>query len=409
MARLAGFAVLLSLLVPLWASPAWAKDKEGKSDEDEEEEETPAPSEDAFKDEEEDDEPAPQRLQEGDEVDDASDPTKEEEDEFDLGGEEDEEIDFDDTTEQETVKPREEGEDTAQLYRDAQKKYADLLPDEEILRWEQYLQKYPKSLFRDRIEARMEDLSQLMFSERVPGSDRGASSERDAALRELNFATPTRFSGVDPRSHATVGFEVGIPNWAGGEVDLEYQVLRPLSVHGGIDRGFSGGQFVVGGKYALIKSSRTGTIASGMLDLGMNFQPTYVSFRPMLGFGQRVNVAEGLDLQLVGGLSGELQSFPVLRWLGGFNAELRANDTLYLFAETTINQKAVTPQQGGVTREFTYWYCVGSFGLRFVPVKGKDIDQDGRLVMELGASSPYYHRYWGFYQGSVNFGGSYYF
>lgn len=405
MARHAGFAVLLSLLVPLWASSAWAKDK---SDEDQEEEEAPSPKEDEFKDEEEDEEPAPQRLGE-DDSEDTTDPTKEEEDEFNLDDEPEDDIDFRDATEQETVKPREEGEDTAQLYRDAQKKYADMLPDEEILQWEQYLQKYPKSLFRDRIEARMEDLSQLMFSERVPGSDKGASPERDAALRELNFATPSRFSSVDPRSHATVGVEIGIPNWAGGEIDLEYQILRQLSVHGGIDRGFSGGEFVVGGKYALIKSSRTGTIASGMLDVGLNFKPTYASFRPMLGIGQRLDVAQGLDLQLVGGLSGELQSFPVLRWIGGFNAELRPNDTVYIFAETTLSQKSVSPEQAGITREFAYWYAVGSFGLKFAPIKGKGVDKDGRLLMELGASSPYYHRYWGFYQGSVNFGASYYF
>lgn len=407
MRRLLGLSALLALSLPLWAGPAWAKDK--KDDDEDEVEETDRPSEDDFKEEDEDAEPAPTRLAE-DDVDDDADPTKEEEDEFDLGDDEpDDEIEFRDLSEQETVKPREAGEDTAQIYRDAQKKYDDLLPDEEILRWEQYLQEYPKSLFRDRIEARMEELSQLMFSERVPGSDKGATAERDAAKRELNFATPTRFSSVDPRSHATVGAEIGIPNWAGGRIDGEYQIIRNLSVHGGIARGFAGGEFVLGGKYALVKSARTGTIVTGALDVGLNFKPSYVGFRPWVGIGQRFDVMEGLDLQLVGGLSGELQSFPTLRWNGGFNAELRPNDTVYIFAETTLNHKAVHPMQGGIQRDFAFWYNTATFGLKFAPIKGKGVDKDGRVVLELAASTPYARNYWGFYQGAVQFSGHYYF
>lgn len=85
-----------------------------------------------------------------------------------------------------------------------------MTPDEEQLVWESYLAKYPKSLFRDRIEEHMEELSAIMFGERVPGSDKGSAGV-DAVDRELNFAQPFSLSSVDTRSHVSVGVQWGFP------------------------------------------------------------------------------------------------------------------------------------------------------------------------------------------------------
>ena len=188
--------VVAALLLSFSAAAKDKKDKDKDKDKDDDEVEAapePTVDEKAFKEApSEDDKDAPKRLEEGDK------------DETDDGGEldftdEDKEpaVKFNDDDEQKSVAARGPGEDTAQLFRSQQKACAEMTPDEETIAWEEYLKKYPNSLFKDRIDARMEELSTLLFSERVPGSDTGAKA-LDAAKRELNFATPARFYGVDP-------------------------------------------------------------------------------------------------------------------------------------------------------------------------------------------------------------------
>lgn len=406
MRRLIGIPLLLLAFTAATVPAAYAKDKDKKEkSEDDEDSELGKPTEagpeaDDFKEESDGTEaPPPTRLDSADkEEDDGKD------DDIDFSDDGDEpDIEFKDDSEQETVKERGPGEDTAQLYRDLQKKVAEMNPDEEQIAWENYLKKYPNSLFKDRIEARMEELSNLMFGERVEGSDRGDTGQKDAAKRELNFATPLSQPAVDARTRFTAGIQLGLPNWFGGHVDAEWAILRNLSVHGGLGRGFSGGEINLGGKYALIKSTRTRTILSGGLDATVNMGPAFLAVEPVVAFGQRINVAQGLDLQLTASLPLELRAPIVPRLYGGFHAELHANETVSIFLATNLDTKYLSNDDVNTFRFYT-----AMLGLKFTAMKGKGVDLNNRMLIDLGASVPVAHSYWGFYRGAIDIGGEYY-
>lgn len=396
MRRLVGPLLLTFLVLPLFVpSQALAADKKKDDDDDLPVDDATISPDDFAEDEE--DEPPTKRLESDDSEE--ADPDNLDFDEEDEGPA----LDFGDDTTQTTVQPRGPGEDTAQLYRDAQKKYGAMNAEEEILRWEKYLQKYPNSLYKDRVEQRMDELSQVLYGERVEGSDRG-EKPMDAALREINMARPQRFGGADPRTHLTAGLELGIPNWFGLRADFEYQLMRPWSAHGGIKRGFSGWELGVGTRYAVIKSSRTKTVISGGLDLNLNAAPTYVSIQPMIDIGQRIDLMDGLDLQLELAPVIELYAPAGLRYSYGFNANLQLNPVVGVFLETTGNMKYL-----GDDDVDGFIYNVGTFGLKFVPAQGKGENKDGRLVLNLAANVPYVANYWSFYQGNMQLGAEYYF
>lgn len=387
--------VLAALLV---AVPAWGKDKKKTDDEEAETQPELDVDEDDFKEAGDDDAPPPKRIEEDD---------KEEEggDDIDFSDDEDasEKLEFTDDDAQESVKPKGPGEDTASAYRDAQKKATDMTPDEEQLMWESYLKKYPNSLFRERIDTRMEELSAMMFGERVPGSDKGAGNV-DAVMRELNFALPVKMSPVDTRSHASVGFEWGFPTWFSLNADFEYQFLRQLSAHAAIKRDFAGWTVSPGAKYALIKSSRTGTILSGGLDFKLNTAPFFVAFRPTVAFGQRIRVMQGLDLQAQIAADIEARDDSDIRYFAGFHAELRPNEIVSVFWEWDFDVKYLSNPDVDSFRFFTT-----TFGLKFQAKKQDDDSGDGRINAGMGAALPYATNYWGFYQGGVDVLGDFYF
>ncbi len=398
---------LLSVLFAslLFAGPASAADKkkdaEKKSDEDDD---IPIGNdlnvdEDDFKDTEGGkDEPPAKRLE-------ADDKEETEEGELDFNdNDDDDDIKFTDDDGQETVKPRGPGEDTAQLYRDTQKRCKDSTPDEEQLVWEEYLRKYPKSLYRDRIDERMEEISAVMFGERVPGSDRGARG-LDAVQRELNWALPYGLSSIDPRSHISVGVQWGFPSWFGGKVDAEYAFMRQASAHVLLGRDFAGGVVQPGAKYAIIKSSRTGTILTAGLDIKLNMSPTFVAFRPIVSFGQRFRVMNGLDISAQMAADLEARDDSDIRYNWGLHGELRPNDVVSLFWEWAWDAKYLShPDVKDSFRFFTT-----TFGLKFNAQKPKTEQGDGRLDAGVGAAFPYASNYWGFYAGGVDIMGDYYF
>lgn len=328
------------------------------------------------------------------------------EDELDFGDDENEEDDLkftDGEDAQESVKPRQPGEDTAKLYRDTQKKCKDMTPDEEALVWEEYLKKYPKSLFRDRIDERMDELGALMFGERIPGSDKGARGV-DAADRELNFAVPFSLATVDPRSRISVGVQWGFPSWFGGKVDAEYAFTRQFSAHALLGLDFAGPILQPGAKYAIIKSSRTGTILTGGLDVKLNLSPTFVAFRPSILFGQRFRVAKGLDIGAQIAADIETREDSDIRWNAGLHAELRPNDIISLFWEWSWDAKYIShPDVDDSFRFFTT-----TFGLKFNAMKARNEQGGGKLDVGVGAVFPYATNYWGFYAGGVDIMADYY-
>ena len=406
MRRLIGLSALLALFAsgPAFAAP---KDKD-KSEEDEDYSDEPIPEAGDFEEEDED-VPPPPRLEEEDKEEDVGEP-----EDLDFTDEDEDELEFDDEEDQETVKPRGPGEDTAQIYRDTQKKLNEATPDEELIAWEAYLKKYPKSLFRERIETRSEELSAELFGERVPGSDQGARRE-DAANRELNFTSPLQFTSADPRTRIGGSAEIGIPNWFAPHLDAEFQLLRNFSAHAGIDQDVTGAAIVLGAKYGFIKSARTNTVVSGALDFKLNTGPTFPVLRPSILAGQKLPVLDGLYLQAEVGVDAELRDPAGLRMFYGFNAELRANEVVYAYLETTGTFKYL-----GATDTPTFQFLVASFGMKFVPSKGGFptvlanksglfITHDKKpIVIVLGANIPYSNKYWGFYRGSVTIGAEWY-
>ena len=89
-----------------------------------------------------------------------------------------------------------------------------------------------------------------------------------------------------------------------------------------------------------------------------------------------------------------------VRYTGGLSAELRANETVYAFAESQFNFRKV--------EDSLFQFNTVSFGLRFVPSKKVKEDGGSKAVIGIGANVPYLHDYWSLYQGAINADVNYY-
>ncbi len=297
----------------------------------------------------------------------------------------------------EDVGTRGPGEDTAKIYREALEEYARLGPDEEALAWERYLKKYPNSIFRARVEQRLDELNQELYEGRLD-----ASYERtgDAGKAELNFSQPLQLSNIDPRSKIRAGAGLGIPNYPLGVLDFEYQIKRELSAHAGFQTRFTGPSAEVGAKYALIKSARTQFLLTALGDFRFNTNPAFPAFTPQLGAGKRFEIgAVKIDVNLQGGT--EL-AFPVdssgsrslsPRVVGGGNIMVMPTDNVRAFVEANTYMKGF-----GEDRIGAFSFNQFSVGMQFVGRKSKT---EERYAATLGASVPYMQQYWGFHNGSV--------
>src|SRR5690606_7492957 len=98
--------------------------------------------------------------------------------------------------EEEGPEPQAPGSDTTQIYRAQLRAVEGLPPDEEVMAWEAYLERYPNSLFRSGIEQRIDELVSRGF-EQVHARRREATG--DAANRELFFVQPIHLPNVNPR------------------------------------------------------------------------------------------------------------------------------------------------------------------------------------------------------------------
>ena len=315
------------------AAPAWADDDDFDfGDLDAEDEDSDA------------DQPKP--VQDDGDLDD-SDP---DDDEFILqpsddadGGEEFEfEDDLLDEDPGEKVGTRGAGEDTAKIYREALDEYARMGPDEEALAWERYLKKWPNSIFKDRIEQRLDELNQELYEGRLDASYQRTG---DAGKAELNFSVPLHLESIDPRTKLRMGFEWGIPNWVNLFADYERQIFRELSAHAGVRQRFTGWTFETGARYAMIKSARTQFLLTAIGDVRFNLGPTFPAFRPQLGMGKRfefgstkmdVNLQGGSELALIRNEAGDSVFSPAS---GGANIMVMPSDTVRVYVETSTYMK----------------------------------------------------------------------
>ncbi|MCB9764813.1 MAG: hypothetical protein H6739_33870 [Alphaproteobacteria bacterium] len=360
-------------------------------------EDDPFDFEDDFDDDDDDDEDkddTPERLNEADEEIDLF--GEEEINEEDFGPSEGEGLKFDDELEE--LGEDEiggEGVDNVAIYREYRDSMDDLGPEEELLSWERYLDKYPNSLFKDRIDQRMEELTTELYDERLDGDRDGYTDNKD---REIYLAHPLLLENIDPRSRLRVNAGIGLGGYAVGLVDFEYQLLRQWSAHAGLQRRYTGGSFEVGTRYALVKSARLNTIVTGTLDFRYNLNPGFPGVRPMVAAGKRFDVLDGLDIQAQAGLDLEL---PVrssnnqsgrafgMRYVGGVNGTIHLSEVVAFFAEGSFNMKYIGWEDGG-----TFHFDVLTFGLKVSPKKAP-------VWIAGHANLPFYYNYWGYHFGSV--------
>ncbi len=283
------------------------------------------------------------------------------------------------------------GEDTADSYRAMLDQTEDMNAEDALLEWETYLEQYPNTVFMSQIERLLDELNTELYSGRIGGSG-GIGGEVDALQQELNLIQPILLETIDPRSRIRAGFEIGFPEYLNLVLDGEYQIFREFSVHAGVRRRYTGWNGEAGAKYAIVKSARTNTIVTGLLDLHVNSNPLFPAVRPQIGVAKLLDVGGGLHLQAQGGVdmeiwgdSGGLQ----LRYVGGANAFYWASDTVGAFVETSINMKPTAEDQIGSFR-----FNVFTFGLRFFP---------GASPANIGVSAnvPYTTNYWGYHFGAV--------
>lgn len=283
--------------------------------------------------------------------------------------------------------------DSPAVYREVVDRVRDYAPDDEIQEWEEYLQTYPNTPFKDRISKRIAELEAEMYSSGIV-RDTGPV---DAMDQEIHFAQAMTLENIDPRTRFQVGAEFGLPSYINLFADYEHAFARNFSAHFGVRRRYTGYSIEPGVHWALVKSSRTKTLVTFIGDLHVNAIPSWVGVRPQIAVGKRFG--EDLDLQIQGGPDFEMRSFDSgmpIRIVGGLNATYHASDTVRVFVESGVHMKQLT-RQGGSFRFNTV-----SFGMKFFPKKDKRYDTvSDDVEVNMGANVPYSYNYWTYHLGSA--------
>lgn len=281
-----------------------------------------------------------------------------------------------------------EGQDTSRIYREAAEEFSNYTPDEEMLAWERYLREYPNSIYKERIERRLEDLEEALYRQR-----KGPAQETrlDGDMREVPISQGLLIENINPTTRVQSGFEWGIPDYINLMADYEHGITREFSVHGGLRNRFQVWNLEAGARYALVKSSRTQMLVTGIADVRLALNPAYVAFRPQIGVGKMLG---RFDFQAQGGLDLEARSNSSVRIIGGVNVTGRIDDNVALFGETNYNAKNLTWDQGGA-----FQFPVASFGLKLYPQVGSQ--PKGFMEVNIGASIPYATRYYRWHEGSI--------
>lgn len=281
-----------------------------------------------------------------------------------------------------------EGEDSEAIYRAMLASVKEEPPDEALILWEKYLEKYPKSLFRDRIERTMADLEDGMYERKGPPGGEGG----DAKDREIDLAVPLQLETINPRQQAQAGFEWGLPNYINLFAAYDHPFRRDLALHVGVRNRYTGFRVEAGLRYAFVKSTRTQTIATGLLDVGFNTVPAYPVLRPQVAFGQKLGP---VDLQAQAGVELDTRKLAGVRPIGGINVTYNAADSVKIFAEGAMYHQWLSSPKGTLP----YRFDTGSFGLKFLP-SSQSIDE-GALEVSLGATVPMTSQFWMFHYGSI--------
>lgn len=329
--------------------------------------------------------PAPPPPDDADEEDDDLEDFRETGDDVDILGDEDE---------------ISSSSDTEQVYRAALAKLSKLGPDEEMAGWEAYLAQYSDSVYRTRIEHRIEELEDLMYGQRIGGTGDGTV---DASQAELRFAHPLQLENIDPRTRISAAFEWGLPDYMNLVADYEHAIVRNFSAHGGIRRRYLGWNVEAGVHWALVKSLRTKMLVTVLADFRANTNPVYPGFRPQLAVGKRFGIVDAmvqagpdLTIRTFADAGGKPTTEFQPLYTGGLNLFFSFSERVGGFLETSLYVKSVADDgafDGGL-----FQFDVATFGLKFFPgEEGKPKAQE----VNFGATVPYAQQWWQFHYGSI--------
>ena len=212
---------------------------------------------------------------------------------------------------------------------------------------------------------------------------------------EIKLVQPVSLINIDPRQKFRVAFHMGLPGYFGTILDYEHQLMRELSVHGGLYSRFYGGQsfnnFEPGVKYAFIKSARLQMISTAQLDLVLGAN---VAARPMLGFAKRFELPKDMKLDTMVQLGSEIVVSPAFdpHLVGGFQLAFAPSDTVSFFLENSIDMKDLSWDGGDA-----FAFNSVTFGLKFFDNKPRN----DKYEAGMGAIMPYYYKYWRQHYGAV--------
>jgi len=291
--------------------------------------------------------------------------------------------------EYETQQLRGEGEDDADIYRTFKEELERLDSAEEAISWQEYLDQYPKSIFRPAIEQRILELEAELYGERI--EDRYRNDGGDGTS-EIKLTQPVFLSNIDPRQKLHAGFELGFPAQFNLILDYEHQLKRELSVHGGLRSSVSGTYFEPGVKYAFIKSARLQMLSTANLDLLLGGN---LGVRPTIGWGKRFTLKNDVLLDTMAQVGSEFIFSPTFdpRLQGGFQIAVAPTETIRFFAESSVYMKDITWNRGDAFAFNTF-----TFGIKFFDQKNS---RDSKYEVGTATNIPYYYKYWRQHYGSI--------
>ena len=294
------------------------------------------------------------------------------------------------------------GGDSEAIYRQTNDRLSRLSPDEELLGWDQYLGQYPNTVFRPRIQARMEELEAELYDTRKP---RPGEGQVDVLDQQMDFAHAMQLAQLNPRTRIQGGFEWGLPNYINLFADYERAFSQRFSVHGGVRRRYSGFSAEFGPRIALVKSPRTQTIVSVWPDVHFNLNPSFPSFSPGIGAGKRfgkldAQVQATVDLEIRSELDVAATKTTKLRsrYAGGASVYYAASETVGFFGEAYLNLRPV--QADGAFDGGTFNFHVITFGMKFFP-QSKTRPGERPIEINAGATVPVAQNYWQYHYGSI--------
>ena len=286
--------------------------------------------------------------------------------------------------------------DSAQTYRATQERVEDLGPDEEVMVWEAYLEKYPDTTYRERIQRRIDELLDVVYGENIERRVEAGTGGGE----QFRMSQPLLLDNIAPAHRLQFGFEWGLPNYINLLVDYERPLRDNLSVHGGLRHRYTGWSLEGGVRWAAVRSLRTKTLVTVLGDVRVNANPAYPALRPQIAFGKKFG--ELVDLQVQAGTELDSRDFASPRLIGGAHSKFTISENVGVFLETSFDTKPFTSPDIG-----PFVYHVVSFGLKFYPSGGQI--RTGDMEANLGASAPAASRYWMYHFGSIMGQGNYYF